>query len=47
MPLWMKRRIEHARERCQKTLLAHKQQTERKDAEKQQHKKSKTHTRSR
>jgi hypothetical protein len=39
MPPWMKRRIEHARARCEKTVTSHKQQSECKDAEKPQAKK--------
>lgn len=45
MSTWMKRRIEHARARCQKTLLSHKQKAECKEAEKHQDKKpGKSHT---
>jgi hypothetical protein len=41
----MKRRIEHARARCQKAQTSHKQTTERKEAEKQQDKEpAKTYT---
>jgi hypothetical protein len=44
----MKRRIEHARARCQKTLSDNKQKAERKEAEKLQDKESaKTCTNSR
>ncbi len=38
MPPWMKRRIEHARARCEKSLPSHKQKTERKAEEKQSRK---------
>lgn len=48
MTPWMKRRIEHARARCERTLPSHKQKAERKQAEKHQDKKpTKTHTNSR
>ncbi len=36
MAPWMKRRIEHARARCQKALAAHKQKAELKEASKPQ-----------
>ena len=39
MSPWMKRRIEHARARCQKSLPSYKQKAEGKQAEKQQDKK--------
>lgn len=38
MPPWMKRRIEHARARCEKSITSNKQKAEGKEAEKRQDK---------